>query len=310
MPDVKEIRVKKRAIDLYKKHYSLVLMFSIPVIYYIIFRYAPMYGIIIAFKDYRFMDGVVKSPWVGLYHFRYAFNLLKFWAVFRNTLIISVYQLLFCWPAPILLALLINEVKPGVFKKSVQTILYLPHFLSWVIMAGLIMAILSPGTGPINAVIKSFGGKAIFFLGNKNWFRPTLIITNIWKGVGWGTIIYLAALSGVNPELYEAAIIDGAGKFQRVLHITMPALIPVTTITLIFAIGAMVNDPFDQIFNLYNPAVYSVGDVLSTYVYRVGLEDMRYSFATAVGLFKNIIAFALIVGTNYLARKFSDYSLW
>ncbi len=294
----------------YKKQKVLFVMFLIPITYFIIFRYIPMYGVVIAFKDYKFMKGVFASDWVGLQHFIYAFNLVKFWDVFRNTLILSVYRLVFGFPAPIILALMLNELRTGIFKKTIQTVLYLPHFLSWVIMSGLIMAVLSPGTGIVNAVIKSTGADPIFFLGDKNWFRFALISTGIWKGVGWGTIIYLAALSGINPELYEAAKIDGAGRFKQMWYITLPSLVPVVTITIIFAIGGMINDDFDQIFNLYNAAVYSVGDVLSTYTYRIGLQSMRYSFATAVGLFKNIIAFGLIVFTNFLSRKFSDYSLW
>ena len=217
----------------YKKHKGLMLMFSIPIIYFIIFRYVPMYGVVIAFKDYKIMSGIFGSEWVGFDNFVYAFQLKKFWAVFNNTLILSVYRLVFGFPAPILLALLLNELRMGVFKKTVQTILYLPHFLSWVIMAGLIMAVLSPGHGIINAGIKALGGDAIFFLGDRNWFRFTLIATGIWKTVGWGTIIYLAALSGVDPQLYEAATIDGAGRWRKLVHITIPSIVPTIIILLI-----------------------------------------------------------------------------
>jgi len=301
---------KKKTLVLYKQNRSLFIMFLIPLSYYVIFQYGPMYGIIIAFKDYRFLDGMMGSPWVGLEHFKYAFGLSKFWAVLRNTIIISFLRLAFGFPAPIILALLLNELRTGAFKKVTQTIFYLPHFLSWVVLGGVLMTFLSPSSGAVNGVIKLFGGDPIFFLGNKEWFRFILISTSVWKNIGWGTIIYLAALSGIDPQLYEAARIDGAGRFKQVIHITLPSLAPVITITFIFAVGRLITDDFDQIFNLYNAAVYSVGDVLSTYVYRIGLEGMRYGFATAVELFKNVIAFSLIVGTNYLARKYSDYGLW
>ncbi len=304
------VPAKKKTFVLYKKNISLFIMFLIPFSYYALFHYGPMYGIIIAFKDYRFLDGIVGSAWVGFDHFKYAFGLTKFWTVVKNTVIISFLRLLFGFPAPIILALLLNELRTGVFKKVTQTIFYLPHFLSWVVLGGVLMAFLSPSSGAINGLIKLFGGDPIFFLGNKEWFRFILISTSIWKNVGWGTIIYLAALSGIDPQLYEAATIDGAGKFKQVVHITLPSLTPVITITFIFAVGRLITDDFDQIFNLYNSAVYSVGDVLSTYVYRIGLEGMRYGFATAVEVFKNLIAFGLIVGTNYVARKNSDYGLW
>ena len=196
------------------------------------------------------------------------------------------------------------------FKKVVQTVSYLPHFLSWVVLAGVIGTFLSPSTGPINGLLVQLGIKPIYFVADKNWFRPILVILSLWKEVGWSSIIYLAALSSVDPELYEAAMLDGAGRFKQTIHITLPAISNVIVIMLIFAVGGIVNDDFDQIFNLYTPAVYSVGDVLSTYVYRIGLEGMQYSYSTAIGLFKNVIAFILIITTNYLSGKFSDYGLW
>lgn len=294
----------------YRRHLALVSMFVIPLAYYLVFHYAPMYGVLIAFKDYRFFEGIIGSPWVGLDHFEYAFGLAKFWQVVKNTLIISIMKLIFGFPAPIILSLLLNEVGNKSFKKSAQTIFYLPHFLSWVILGGVLMAFLSPSSGPVNALIKEAGGDPIFFLGNKDWFRSILVISSIWKTVGWNTIIYLAALSGIDPQLYEAAAMDGAGRLRQTIHVTLPALTPVITITFIFAVGRIVTDDFDQIFNLYNSAVYSVGDVLSTYVYRVGLQDLRYGFATAVELFKNVIAFGLIVITNSIARRWGEYGLW
>jgi putative aldouronate transport system permease protein len=234
----------------------------------------------------------------------------SFREVFRNTLIISSLKLVFGFPAPIIFALLLNEMRALRFKKAVQTISYLPHFVSWVILGGLFMQFLSPSSGPINIVLKSLDMRPIYFLADKNWFRPVLVITSIWKGVGWGSIIYLASLAGIDPGLYEAAEIDGAGRFRKAISITLPSLVPVITIMFIFSIGGIVKDDFDQIFNLYNHAVYSVGDVLGTYTYRVGLVDMRYSFSTAVGLFTNVISFALIILTNTITKRVNEYGLW
>lgn len=287
-----------------------MLLFLPAVLYYIVFHYMPIYGVLIAFKSYKFTLGVWGSPWVGLKHFEDLFAIAGFWQVFRNTLLISCYKLVFGFPAPIVFALLLNEIRQAVFKRFVQTVTYLPHFLSWVVLAGLTIQFLSPSTGPINLLLKAAGLEPIFFLGDPSWFRSTLVATDIWKELGWGTIVYLAALSGVNPELYEAASMDGANRYQRMRHITLPAMTPVITIMLIFAVGRLVNDDFDQVFNLYNPAVMEVGDVLGTYTYRMGLVNMEYSFATAVGLFRNVVAFVLIVSANAIAKRINEYGLW
>lgn len=293
-----------------KVNKALLIMLIPGLIYYFVFCYMPMYGLTISFKDFRILDGINASPWVGFKYYKMVFSSPEFWRVFKNTLVISGLKLLINFPAPIILALLLNEVRVMKFKKIVQTVSYLPHFLSWVVLAGVVQTILSPSTGPINALLVKFGFDSVYFVADKEWFRPILVITSLWKEVGWGSIIYLAALSSVDAELYEAAMLDGAGRFKQTLHITLPSISNVIVIMFIFAVGGVVNDDFDQIFNLYTPAVYSVGDVLSTYVYRVGLEGMQYSYSTAIGLFKNVIAFALIVLTNYLSGKFSDYGLW
>lgn len=294
----------------YRKNIYLVLLFLPGIIYYFVFAYGPMYGIQIAFKNYIFRKGITGSPWVGLEHFQYMWGLESFWEVFRNTLIISVYKFAWGFPAPIILAILLNELRNQKFKKVVQTISYLPHFVSWVVLAGVFVQFLSPSSGPINIILKSFGLKPIFFLGDVKWFRSVLVGTSVWKGIGWGTIIYLAALSGIDPNIYEAADIDGASRFQKIMKITLPSLAPVVTIMLIFSIKGLVADDFDQIFNLYNEGVYSVGDVISTYTFRMGLEQMMYSFSTAVGLFKNLIAFALIWVANTIAKRINDYGIW
>lgn len=295
---------------LYGKHKILVLMFLPGFLYYFIFQYLPMYGLVISFQDFRILDGITGSPWVGLRNFEDAFNSSEFWEVFRNTLVISFFKLLIAFPAPLALALLLNEVRIMAFKRIVQTVTYLPHFLSWVVLAGVVIAFLSPSTGPVNMILQALGLQPIYFVGNKNWFVGVLVSSSVWKEIGWGTIVYLAALSSVNPELYEAAKIDGAGRWRQTWNVTLPAISPVVTIMFIFAVGAIVNDDFDQIYNLYNPAVYSVADVLSTYIYRMGLENMLYSYTTAIGLFKNLIAFGLVLLTNTVARRNNEYGLW
>lgn len=269
-----------------------------------------MYGVIIAFKDYKIRKGFSGSPWVGFENFRVLVNGLSFWQVFRNTLIISLYKLIFGFPAPIFLALLLNEVRRARPKKLVQTISYLPHFLSWVVLSGIFLQFLSPSTGPVNVLLNELGLKPIYFLGDKRYFRFTLVITSLWKEVGWGTIVYLAAIAGINPELYEAATADGASRLTKAVHITVPSIMPVVSILFILAVGRILNDDFDQIFNLYNSAVYATGDVLSTYAYRTGLVELRYDFATAVGLFRNVIGLMLLIITNSLTRRISGYAIW
>lgn len=295
----------------YYKNKGIFIMFLIPLIFYIIFKYGPMYGILIAFKDFRFTEGILGSPWIGLEHFEYLFAVPSFWQVLRNTLLISLYKLIFGFPAPIALAILINEVGHKYFKKTVQSISYLPHFLSWVILGGIFLQILSPSTGIINEIIKFFGFKPVYFLADPKWFRSVVVVTKIWQGLGWGTIVYLASLSAIDPNLYEAAEVDGANRFQKMFHITLPSLVPVITIMLILHIGKLITDDFTQILNLLvSPTVYEVGDVLQTFIYRTGLMNMQFSFAAAVGLFRNIVAFILVIGANTIARKTNEYALW
>ena len=310
---LKKPSLSEKAAELFhsvKVNNALLIMLIPGLVYYIVFCYMPMYGITISFKDFKILDGINASPWAGLKYYKMAFSEPEFWRVFKNTLVISGLKLLINFPAPIILALLLNEVRCLRFKKVIQTISYLPHFLSWVVLAGVVSTVLSPSTGPINSILVKLGMQPIYFVADKNWFRPVLVLSSLWKEVGWGSIIYLAALSSVNTELYEAAMLDGANRFKQTIHVTLPSITNVIVIMLIFAVGGIVNDDFDQIFNLYTPAVYSVGDVLGTYVYRVGLEGMQYSYSTAIGLFKNVIAFTLILLTNYLSGKFSDYGLW
>jgi len=300
----------KRTLHSIKRHGALLTMFLPAVAVYLVFCYTPMYGIIIAFKDYKILSGILGSEWVGLANFNRAFANPDFFRVFGNTVIISTYKLIFGFPAPILLAICLNELRNLAFKKTVQTISYMPHFISWVVLGGIFINFLSPSTGVINYAIKAFGGKPINFLADIRWFRTVLVTSSIWKSVGWSSVIYLAAISGVNTEMYDSAAIDGANRFKQIIHVTLPSITQVIVIQFIFAVGSIVGDDFDQIFNLYNSTVYSVGDVLSTYVYRQGLEQMKYSYSTAVGIFRMSIAFMLILLTNAAAKRVSEYGLW
>ena len=278
----------------------------------IIFRYIPMGGIVIAFKDFIVTKGIFGSDWVGLENFNKAFRLATFRRSIGNTLTISGLKLLFGFPAPIILALMLNEVTHLRFKKTVQTISYLPHFLSWVVLAGMFQQLLSPNNGPVNAVLRDvFGVKeSIYFLGSNDYFRGTLVVTDLWKNVGWSSILYLATIAGIDPTLYEAATVDGATRWQCTRYITLPSLVSTIVIMLILSVGSIMDAGFDQVFNLYNSAVYKTGDIIDTYVYRYGLGEMKYSFATAVGLFKNVIAFILVVGTNLITRRISGEGIW
>jgi putative aldouronate transport system permease protein len=310
MVGLKQGNSLSRTLKLYWKNRYLFLLMIPGLAFFLIFRYKPLYGILIAFKDYHLMEGVWGSPWQPLSFYKTTFLSKAFWEVFRNTVIISSYKLLFGFPAPIILALMLNELKNGWFKKGVQTISYLPYFLSWVVLSGIFVDILSPSAGPVNYIIKAITGNTVYFLGDSAYFRGTMVALTVWKGVGYGAVVYLAALSGVNPELYEAARIDGANRWKQMMHITLPSIMPVIIILFILNIGNIVDDDFDQIFNFYKPIVYNVGDVLSTYVYRKGILNMKYSYATAVGLFQNILALVLVFMTNQIAKRFGEYGIW
>lgn len=292
---------------LYNKY--LILLFAPTLIYFFIFKYLPMYGIIIAFKEYRIIDGIVGSPWVGLTNFTRLLSGSGFINVLSNTLIISFYKMLIGFPAPIILALLLNEVTNRKFKRINQTISYLPHFLSWVVLAGIVYEILSI-RGPVNYFVTLLGGKESLIMGDTSLFRGILIVSDIWKEVGWGAVIYLATISGINPNLYEAATIDGAGRFRKVWNITVPCMLPMIMVLLILRVGRVLDAGFDQIFNMYNSLVYSVADIIDTYVYRAGFVEMDYSYSTAAGLFKNVIGFILILTTNRISKTFGDYGIW
>jgi putative aldouronate transport system permease protein len=293
-----------------KQKTLLYIFLLFPMVSVFIFHYLPIYGIIIAFKDYKYFLGYLGSPWNNFRHFKVLFTSVYFLRVFKNTLIISSLRIIFSFPAPILFALLLNEIVSLRFKKVAQTISYLPHFLSWVVLAGIIIEILSPQRGLIGWIYNLFGKQAPLLLTDKNAFVPLLIITGIWKEVGWSAVIYLASLSSIDPGLYESASIDGANRLQKAFYITLPSLIPVMIILFILSLGRIMNAGFDQVFNLYNPVVYKVADIIDTYVYRMGILEMKYDFTTAVGLFKNVIGVFLIVSINMVIRKFSEYGIW
>jgi putative aldouronate transport system permease protein len=286
------------------------MMLIIPVAYIIIFKYVPMYGVTIAFKNFNMGKGILGSEWNNFKHFKVLFSSYTFYRVLRNTVIISLQRIVFEFPAAILFALILNELRSIKFKKVVQTVSYLPYFMSWVVLAGIINEILSPQRGIINIIIIKLGGEPIYFLTEKRLFRSILVVTNIWRSVGWGAIIYLAALSAINPSLYEAAEIDGANRFQKMMHISIPSILPVVVIMFIIKLSYILKAGFDQIFNLYNPLVYEVADIFDTYVYRVGLVDVRFDYSTAVGFFMNVVGLVFVVGSNMIIRKYSEYGIW
>ena len=296
-----------------RKYRLLYLMFLPAFAYYMLFHYIPMYGIVISFQNYDPLSGVkrilVKPNWVGLKNFTDFFSSYYFWRLLRNTFLISFYKLLAGFPAPLILALLLNEVRHVKFKKTVQTITYLPHFLSWVILGGMIYSILSL-SGPVNTVLAGMNIPRRLFLTDRSLFRGILVTSAVWQGVGWGSIIYLAALSGINPELYESAVIDGASRFQKMLYISIPSLSNLMVILLIFSMGSILSAGFEQVLVLYSPQVYEVADIIDTYIYREGILNTRFSYSTAVGMFKNVVGLIFIVGTDLIAKKSGNPGLF
>lgn len=306
-------KLMPRKKDIIKKDFKrnwLVYLMVIPIIaFYIIFSYLPMWGVLIAFVDYKPRLGLLGSPFVGLKHFKDFITGPYFGRLISNTFMLNVWGLVFGFPAPIILALMLNEVKDGVFKRTVQTITYMPYFISLVVVCGLIR-IFCQTDGLINDIIALFGGERSPLLTNANLFRPIYTFSGIWQTVGWNSIIYLAAMANISPELYESAIIDGAGRFRRMWNITLPCIAPTITILLIFAIGGMLASSHEKIILLYNPTIYEKADVIASYVYRRGLQQFDYSYSTAVGLLSSVVNFIFLWFANSIARKISDTSLW
>ena len=278
------------------------------VIFVLLFRYYPMYGVVIAFQDFSPAKGFAASPWVGLENFEFLFSLPEFSRIFGNTIVIAVAKIVADQVGAIILALLLNEASKILFRRTIQTLIYLPHFLSWIVLGGILLDILAPH-GILNQAIGNFGVAPQLFLGSNNWFRGTIVLSGFWKSVGFSTIVYLAALTAINPVLHEAAAIDGAGRFRRMRYITLPGILPTIVLLAALSLGDILQAGFDQILTLYSPAVYRTGDIIDTYVFRVGLVSAQYSLAGAVGLFKSIIGFVLIVISYYLADRFAGYRI-
>nr|WP_240037236.1 ABC transporter permease subunit [Paenibacillus amylolyticus] len=285
-------------------------MLSPAVLLVLVFVYMPLGGLVMAFQDYKPYLGIMGSEWVGMEHFKFLFEYPDSVQVIWNTLRIAVLKLVFGFISTMGFALLINEVRRKVLRSTVQTFVFLPHFLSWVVLGGIFIELLNPDSGLINQALQALGLNPIFFLGDNNWFLFTVVSSEVWKEFGYGSIIFLAAIVGINPALYEAAQIDGAGKWKQMLHITLPSLIPTIAVVLTLSLSQILNAGFDQIFNLYNPLVYEKGDIIDTFVYRIGLIDGNYSFSTAIGLFKSIVSLILILGAYRIAYKVADYKIF
>ncbi|MEK3885052.1 ABC transporter permease subunit [Paenibacillus sp. PL2-23] len=310
VPDIKRGTPLKQRASRLLKSYQLYLFVLPAVLYYVLFHYAPLYGIQIAFKNFLAFKGIAGSPWVGLEHFERFFRSFEFTKIILNTIKLSVLQLVVGFPAPIILALMLNQLMHKRFKKFVQTVIYAPHFISTVVIAGMLFLFLSPDTGMVNKLIGLFGGEPVFFMGDPDWFRPVYVLSEIWQNTGWGTIIYLAALTTISPELHESAVVDGANKFQRILHIDIPGIMPTAVILLILSTGNIMSLGFEKVYLLQTPLNLPSSEIISTYVYKTGLVGAQYSFSTAVGLFNSVINFIILITVNQIAKKASNTSLW
>ncbi len=300
---------KTAATDLLRNRW-LYILFAPVLIWYIVFAYWPMYGLVIAFKDYNIVKGMSASEWVGFKNYESFFRDPYFYRLLRNTIVLNVYGLVFGFPVPIVLALLFNEVRKAAFKRITQTITYLPYFISAVVVCGLVIQFLSPSTGVVNAILNKLGLESIYFMQDPAYFRTVYVTMSIWQSAGFSAIIYMAALAGISPELYEAARIDGAGRWKQLVYITFPALVPTAIMLVILNMGGMLQSDYEKIILLANPTVYETADVLNTYVYRKGLLETNFSYATAVGLFQGIVGFVLVVTANKISRRVSETSLW
>lgn len=308
----KAYQAKNRAnLVLRLKRYAPFYLFLLPaVIWYLVFQYYPMSGVIIAFKKFQYSLGIYGSNWVGLRYFKDFLGDPNFWNIIRNTLVISLSKLVINFPAPIILALMLNAINKHVFKRTIQTVSYLPHFVSWVVVAALINKFFSPTTGLINDIRLGMGLEPIYYLGQKELFLPFMVLSDMWKGIGYGSIIYLAALTGIDPTLYEAASIDGANGMQKLLKITLPCIKGTVGIMFLFAVGGLFGANMEQILLLQTPATFDVSEVIDTYVLKRGINMNQFDYATAVSLFRSVISLVLVVSTNYLSKKFTDVSLW
>ncbi|HPY44674.1 MAG: sugar ABC transporter permease [Spirochaetales bacterium] len=309
-PDVVKPALITRTKKALRRDYQLLLLCAIPLAYFVIVHYIPMYGVQIAFKDFKASKGIWESQWVGLKWFRRFFSSSQFWPVIRNTLGLSFLQILLGFPVPILLAILLNQVRNQRFRKFVQSVVYSPHFISIVVLAGMLYIFLSPRNGFVNTVIKFFGGQPIFFLGEAKYFKITFVLSGIWQHAGWSAIIYIAALAGISPDLYEAAEVDGANKWQRVWHIDLPGILPTIVMMLILEMGKVMNLGFQKAYLMQNAQNLAASEIISTYIYKVGLINAQYSYSTAINLFNNVVNIILLVSMNALSRRITQNSLW
>lgn len=308
----RSMRERRRRLTLKRMRANYFLyIFLLPAVVYLgVFAYGPMYGIQIAFKNFKASKGIWDSAWVGFKYFEAFFDSPRFWLLIKNTLVISFYSLLAGFPAPVMLALMLNYVPHSGLKRFTQTITYAPHFISIVVLVGMLSVFFSPRSGFVNNIITSLGGKPVYFMGSASWFKHMYVWSGVWQSAGWGSIIYLAALSGVGPELHEAAIIDGATKLQRIRHIDLPTIMPTMVILLIMSIGRLMNVGYEKVYLMQNSLNLTVSEVISTYTYKIGLQSAEYSYSTAIGLFNNVINFTLLITVNFVARRLSGSSLW
>lgn len=303
--------LSRRIGSIRRNEYTTLYLFLLPaLVFLIIFSYIPMGGLVIAFQDFNVFKGIGGSPFVGMANFEKAFSDPFFLRALRNTVFINTYKLLYWIPLPLIMAIMINELHFMPFRKTVQTIVYMPHFLSWVIVGGIFTQLLTVNGGAVNKILAAFGIQPVRFLTDANWFRETLIWSSMWKEAGWGTIVYLAAITAVDPSLYEAATIDGASKWLRIWKITIPSVANTVVIVLMLSLGNLLGNSFEQILVMYNSIVYETADVIGTYTYRIGIGQMQYSYSAAIGMFNSVVGFTLVVSMNALCRKFLDRSIW
>jgi putative aldouronate transport system permease protein len=293
-----------------RKHWPLYVITLPGILYYLIFKYIPLIGSVIAFQNYNIFKGITGSEWVGLYHFKRMFEYSEFLVILKNTVLIGIYDLCIAFPLPIVLALLLNELRSMIYKRIVQTVVYLPHFLSWIIVGGVVVGVLSPSTGIVNHILGLFGVEPIYFLGENSYIRTILIGSGVWKESGWGTIIYLAAIAGINPDLYEAAEIDGASRWRQVMSITIPCILPTIVILFLLQIGHFLDFGFERVYVFLNPLNSENGEIIDTYVYRAGLVDRQYSYTTAIGMFKSVVGLLMIVISNAFSKRVSGEGLY
>lgn len=307
---VPEVKKQPRVVREIKRNYDLYLYLIPGFVFFILFSYVPMFGVVIAFKNYNIFKGILESDWAGFKYFKEMIELPSFFRMIRNTLLLNILGLICGFPAPIILAIMLNELRAKVFKRVSQSLLYLPHFMSWIVLGGMIYQILSPKYGVLNEVLSWFGLPSIYFMADKGWWVAVYILSGIWQGAGWGTILYLATMTTIDPSLYEAAVIDGAGRWKRIKHITIPGIVPTMAVLLIFNVGGLVSIGFEHPYALANPLVNGVSQVISIGIYEMGIQQAAFSITTAIGLTQSVVNLILILTANYTVRRMGQEGLW